>query len=256
MTMRKRLLIFTVTLLCLCVATARAQESGPNRVLSLDGDGDYVEVADSESLNAINSQVTVEAWIKAAKFTGMAPIVFKGDKIKLIASNRSYYLFLGPSGSIGLGSAASGQQERIRLDSMNELIALNTWYHVAGVVDTESGVMRILINGVEVARRDSGRDIYMSALPLWIGWSHEALYSPFAGQMDEVRIWNVARTQEEIRKTMHTTLSGKEPGLVGYWRFDATGDTVTGSSPGSADGKLIGDAHLAEAELPEPGNAT
>ena len=59
--MRKRLLIFTVTLLCLCVAAVRAQQPGPNRVLSLDGDGDYVEIADSENLNAIDSQLTMEA---------------------------------------------------------------------------------------------------------------------------------------------------------------------------------------------------
>ncbi len=264
--MRKILIALLAVLATLITFPAVAS----NRVLSLDGDGDYVEVADSESLNAINSQVTMEAWIKAAKVTGDTPIVFKEDKFKTNLSNRSYYLCLQGDGSIFLGSAPTGIM-RIYLGSIDGLIALNTWYHVAGVVDTESGVMRILVNGVEVAHRDSGKDIYMSALPLRIGWTHEEkenIYSPFAGQMDEVRIWNIARTQEEIQVTMHTTLSGKEPGLVGYWRFDDLGSPSTrkegsdvgspdarkvelsDSSPGHADGKMIGDAHLVEARLP------
>jgi len=35
-----------------------------NHVLFLDGDGDYVEIADSAALKNIDRQVTMEAWIK------------------------------------------------------------------------------------------------------------------------------------------------------------------------------------------------
>ena len=38
--------------------------------------------------------------------------------------------------------------------------------------------------------------------------------------MDEVRIWAVARTEEEIRHGMSCPLSDAEPGLAGYWNFD------------------------------------
>jgi len=42
----------------------------------------------------------------------------------------------------------------------------------------------------------------------------------FTGLIDEVRVWNVGRTQEEIKSTMSTVLSGSETGLLYYWRFD------------------------------------
>jgi len=45
-------------------------------------------------------------------------------------------------------------------------------------------------------------------------------YQYFRGLIDEVRVWNVGRTQSEIKATMNTVLSGGEPGLVYYWRFD------------------------------------
>jgi len=45
-------------------------------------------------------------------------------------------------------------------------------------------------------------------------------YQYFTGVIDEVRVWNVGRTQQEIQSTMNTVLSGSETGLLYYWRFD------------------------------------
>jgi hypothetical protein len=42
----------------------------------------------------------------------------------------------------------------------------------------------------------------------------------FSGVIDEVRMWRVARTQEQLRDSMHLALSGMEAGLVAYWQFD------------------------------------
>ena len=244
---------FVCLFFCFIVSVAHAQ----NHVLSLDGDGDYVELADSESLNAINSQVTMEAWIKATAFPNQWHfILFKGDKRTSNAcENRSYGLCLNSSGFIHLFSAPSGKGQAY-LNSPSGSIALNRWHHVAGIIDAKSGVMKIVLNGVEVARQNFGKDIHVSILPLRIGSSHEEEvqeHSPFAGQIDEVRIWNIARTEEEIHRTMDATLSGKESGLVGYWRFEDDEEIATDSSPNHADGKLMGNAHIAEIELPKPG---
>ena len=227
-----RIIIF---LLIFMTAFISITYSAQNRVLSLDGDGGYMEIEDSESLNAINSQVTMEAWIKPAAFPKEWNfILFKGDKRTSNAcENRSYGLSLNFDGSIQLFSAPSGKGQTY-LDSPSALITLDSWYHVAGVIDSQNGVMKIFLNGVEAASQDFGRNIHMSALPLRIGWSHEAEWggqSSFAGQLDEVRIWDIARTQKEIKRTMHNELSGKEPGLVGYWRFEDVENTAADSSP-------------------------
>jgi len=250
--MKKTLMVLLTLITVLITSPAFAL----NRVLSLDGDGDYVEISDSESLNVINSQVTMEAWIKATAFPNQWNfILFKGDKRTSDAcENRSYVLQLNSSGFIHLASAPSGGSQ-VYLNSPS-VIALNRWYHVAGVIDAKRGVMKIFINGAEVASGDLGRNIHVSSLPLRIGWTHEeevSWHAPFAGQIDEVRIWNIVRTQEEMQRTMHTTLSGKERGLVGYWRFEDVGKVATDSSPHHSDGKLVGDAHCVEAELPKPG---
>jgi len=249
--------IITIIILTFTITIITTPTFAQNRVLSLDGDGDYVEMADSENLNAIDSQVTMEAWVKATMFPNRPmPIIYKGEK-QSPSKNRSYTLWLERNGRIYLDSAPSDKNERIFCMSSTGSIALNTWYHVTGIIDAKNGVMKILINGAVVSSGDFGKDIRVSVLPLRIGFLHgtegETWYSPFAGQIDEVRIWNIARTQEEIRSAMHTTLLGKEPGLVGYWQFDTGKGITIDSSPSRSDGKLQGDAHFIEAELPKPG---
>ncbi|HIC17138.1 TPA: hypothetical protein EYO77_03410 [Candidatus Poribacteria bacterium] len=62
----------------------------------------------------------------------------------------------------------------------------------------------------------------------------------FNGLIDEVRLWNFARTEAEIQSIMNSILTGKEEGLVGYWNFDD--GTTKDLSPYGNDGSLRGDA--------------
>ena len=48
----------------------------------------------------------------------------------------------------------------------------------------------------------------------------------FRGFIDEVRIWNVARSREQILGDMMQELTGLEPGLAGYWKFNEGTGTV------------------------------
>jgi hypothetical protein len=59
--------------------------------------------------------------------------------------------------------------------------------------------------------------------------------------MDEVRIWNKARTQAEIQADMNHPLTGSEMGLVGYWQFNEnTGNTVTDLAGNDNNGTILG----------------
>ena len=217
--------------------------------LTLDGNSSFVEIVDSDLLNAITQQVTVSAWVKPIDFPNeYTAIIQKGDKRTSNVSNRSYTLFLREDGVIQFSLSPRGRGEH-NLFSAPGTISLNTWYHVACVVDAKRDVMRLFINGTEVASGNLSRDsFYQSRLPLRIGWTHEEdtpAHGSFAGQIDEVRIWNIARTEAEIRSDMNTQLTGDEPGLVAYWKFDEETDgIVADASPNKNDGRLIGNAKL------------
>ena len=123
---------------------------------------------------------------------------------------------------------------------------------MAGVVDTQRGVIKVFIDGNEVGSQNilAQEPFYESFLPLRIGSSHEEerdTVSSFVGQIDEVSIWNVALTENHIRSYMKKPLRGNERNLVGYWNFDEENDGIISDvSPNQNDGKLVGNAKLVD----------
>ena len=219
--------------------------------LDLDGKSSYVEIVDSETLNNITEQLTVSVWIRPTSNPNRyTAILSKTDAWVDRIMHRSFILNYKEGGSIQFAASPVGEGEA-SLYSPNGIIKHNIWTHIAGVIDAEKNYMKLFINGIEVSNRDFKwkESIYRSQLPLRIGWSHEnrTAQSPFVGQIDDVRIWNIARTDADIRSDMITPLNGDEPGLVGYWEFNKVTDGIISDiSPNRNDGRLIGNSELTE----------
>jgi hypothetical protein len=62
----------------------------------------------------------------------------------------------------------------------------------------------------------------------------------FRGAIDEVRVWDVARTGAEIFASANTPSTGVEPGLVGRWGFDEGAGDRAADSVGELDGDIVG----------------
>ena len=218
--------------------------------LTLGGNGSFVEIGDSESLDNITEQVTVSAWIKPTSYPDRyVRIILRSDEQKQNYRQRSYILVIRSDGKLKISSSPQ-DGGYASLYSPPDIIKLNTWTHIAGVINAKKDYMKIFVNGYEVGHRHyNGKDSFVKCrLPLRIGATHridQEAQSSFVGQIDEVRVWNVARTEQQIRSDMNTQLNGDEPGLVGYWKFDEeTEDRISDSSLNKNDGKLIGNAKL------------
>ncbi|MDE0315696.1 MAG: tetratricopeptide repeat protein [Candidatus Poribacteria bacterium] len=224
-----------------------AGESVEGTALNLNGNRSFVEIDESESINQISGQVTVSAWIKPTNFPNeYFPIVSKTDEWDSDFKKRSFFLNLKGDGSIQFAASPDGEDDA-SIYSPKSIIELNTWHYIAGVVDTETDIIKLFVDGIQVNQRDfkGKKRIYQSKFPLRIGWSYEEVsaHKSFVGQIDEVRVWNVARTEQQIRADMNTQLNGDEPGLVGYWKFDAENQgVIADATQNRNDGKLIGNA--------------
>ena len=82
-------------------------------------------------------------------------------------------------------------------------------------------------------------DVYSTHNYFKIGGRREEAGQYFDGLIDEVRLWNIIRTESEIQAAMNTSLQGNESGLAGYWNFE---DDAKDLSPNGNDGTLIGQA--------------
>ena len=211
-------------MLYLCIAAlssnAKAQDAG--YALQFDGVDDYVNVTASPSLD-ITSAITIEAWVNKSANVQWASVVTKGRSTSLTVNNYTLH-FDSLGGLIFTHDAPPTAFSSLTFPS-------NEWHHVA--VTWDRILIQFYVDGVidSVATPDTG-----SLLPnnndLTIGADFPGSVEYFPGQLDEVRLWNIARTQQQLQENMCRHLVGTETGLVGYWRFDEVSGGVTGDSSG------------------------
>ncbi|MCP4661616.1 MAG: LamG domain-containing protein, partial [bacterium] len=208
---------------------------GPCRqVMEFDGVGDYVAVEGLhyDTAGAIEA-ITVEAWIRTSNNTGECCIA---------SWDRSEYWRL----SVGFGSNpgriywGTADQASVVDDMIGDVnVADGEWHFIAVTYDRAASTKTIYVDG-ELDRSVSAHAGEALGTGLtrygFIGECSEADtfdgkvndYYYFDGQMAEMRIWDHARTETEIRQDMDRRLSGEEAGLVACWalgHLDHQGDT-------------------------------
>lgn len=118
--------------------------------------------------------------------------------------------------------------------SNQPVLTLNTWNHVAVTFDGEW--YRLYVNAVLKYSTDAFKGKKPFNTPVkYIG----RVDNFFQGRIDDVRLWNRARTQEELQADMNRQLGGNEIGLIGYWHFE--NGIATDYSRSGNDGTLRGD---------------
>lgn len=120
--------------------------------------------------------------------------------------------------------------------TVNNVLNADAWNHLAATFDGD--VLRLFVNGVEVITApDTLPEFAVTRLVnITVARFQGTLTATdpqgAAGMLDELRVWNIARTQAEVQETALQKLTGTEPGLAAYWDFDHPGpvDPTTGKS--------------------------
>gem|GEM_PF-2262695 len=117
------------------------------------------------------------------------------------------------------------------------------WYHLAVVINSASSI-QIYVNGnpvTMVTGNGTGvQSLYTDNSTGRIGHNYSGNnLSYLQGQMDEFSFWDKALSLTEIRNLMCAALSGNEPSLRLYYKFDSpTGNTLVNAVAGGIDGTL------------------
>ncbi len=178
-----------------------ALRGGPQRVagydggaLKFNGSSDYVEVPHSDTLIPTSGKATVSVWINAERHTGPGGATWQGVFAKGGAP-RLYNLFTEASGVLHFSTGASGAYTGSLCTGK---VPLNEWVHVAAVVD---GKHIYYLNGEPAGEGGQGATVPTGGTAaLTIGKTDEANY--FLGMIDDVRLYNTALTQEQIKAAM------------------------------------------------------
>ena len=104
---------------------------------------------------------------------------------------------------------------------------------------------------VDFISNGAGSDISFST-PFLIGKDYRpGTGIPLHGSVENVSIWDIAKSQEEIQGNMFAELSGYEENLVGYWNFnDGEGTALTDLSGNGNNGTIYGATWIDDFPLP------
>jgi len=199
--------------------------------VNFDGSNDYLEVANNSSL-VPTSAMTVSAWIKvdwdnSPAFPRIVDKNFTSYRLAIdkLSVEKSLFFFI------------NGQFAKSTANALNT----DNWQHVVGVFDkslhSAGNSIRLYINGSEasyITQQSTGGNITSTSDNLHIG-SDITDDAYFAGNIDEVAIWDTALDAEAVAAIYNSGVptnlliaSGNydeyTDNLQGYWRM-GDGDT-------------------------------
>ena len=215
---------------------------GQEHSLYFDGTG-YLEVTDVNFGQL--DHLTLEAWAKPIDMgSGYEKVIFH---FRLPDEPTSFNLFY--YGHQDDDFMASRIQTSPRVDTNAGSITSGQWVHTAMAYDGEQ--MRMYLNGECMDSAYYNEPVYERIADLSMGglsWGDPE--SGFNGHIDELRIWDSARSQQQIRSNMSNQLNGNEPGLIGYWPLNSgSGNNANDYSSSGNDMTIYGGTNWSE-DLP------
>lgn len=195
--------------------------------LRFDHRGDMVTVPHNAAFDEIEAtdEFTFEAWVNIEHYdNGFFPIF---DKYK--PSIDWGWQFLCTYWGVELNTIYSNVSSGVAVET-------GKWTHVAISYRRSAGTARFYLNGALSAEKPFDGDLpdVESEHPLLVGYGPSGGDEQAFGMIDEVRIWNVARSEQEIRDNMNVRLAGNETGLVLCLAFDEGMGTATDDLSGHA----------------------
>ncbi len=214
----------------LFILTSWQPLSAQNNALTFDGSDDYVALPSSLYTDNLSGKtaLTIEYWFKGTEL--LSAVRFQSGEGYVVAgwSDPPQFIISTDGLTNGVTIGTSGEIED------------GNWHHIACVwkSNTENGFQTYVDGVLKNQRTSVNVTLPTISSGAWLG-SLPGNQEFLNGSLDEVRIWNTARTATEIRENMMRTLDGDESGLVAYYRLnEASGTTAYDAASNGYNGTL------------------
>ena len=186
--------------------------------LSFDGIQQYAIIGPVPEFDV--DDVTVEAWFRCTSLpSDYGFFVWNGDDRP---GRDPFSLCMLPDGRV---SAATYWDTGAAVVESDSPLSLDVWHHVSWVVSGTQHIAWLMVDGTRQTATASIPSGPAKGTSFMAFGTLSGSYPPvpghlFAGDLDEVRVWGLSRTEQDIVRDMYRPLQGNEPGLLAYWSFD------------------------------------
>jgi len=190
--------------------------------IEFDGYNTVVSLPASNSPSVAGRSLTLEGWIALGAYPwNWAPIIQQGD-------DDGYFLGVDSHGYPGFMVKVDGTWEQLTIPGKPPYtdanhLSLLKWYHIAGTYNKNDGMIRLYVNGKEIANRLSGKGgVQTVNADMRIGkaailrkpteGTNTNLGSDYGidGLLDEVKVYNSALTSSQVS----ASYAGYNPGIA------------------------------------------
>lgn len=199
---------------------------------TFDGTGDYAQTGASTSMDISGtSAITMSFWVKISSLPGSTVCPLSLTETGYNDTTHDKNFEINSSGIVSF-YVYDGSEERATATSA---LSTSTWHHITGQF-VGANDLRLYVDGQLVNKNTTAASTYDFTTPQLVfgGKLGGGCTTDFAGQIDDVRVYNYARTSSQIVQDMNAghPLGGSPIGSqVGYWKFDEmANDTCSGGS--------------------------
>ncbi|MBI5764276.1 MAG: hypothetical protein HZA51_12210 [Planctomycetes bacterium] len=196
--------------------------------LQFDGVNDSVNVPGGASLN-LTSNLTIEAWVRPGGINGSKRVVSKHTPLMC-----NGFGFGQIDGKVRFTTYCIQD-----FDTTGQYLTSGVWRHIAVVFDSDYDT-HFYVDGSFVETIAGNAAATGTNAALSIGQLDNSGGDFWNGLIDEIRVWNIARSPCDIEAYYDRQVDPNTQGLVGYWRFDESlgNQSVIDSSPSANNGTL------------------
>jgi hypothetical protein len=219
--MKKILITLTISLLSLSLFAQDALNA-----LNFDGIDDKVEITNGDF--QFESQITVMGWIKwnvnpdsTDNFANIISVA-KDDN-----HNEQFVIQRNTNSNLEFALVLEKSNKITRQHICSEIIMeKDVWIHFAATYN--GNVQRLYINGILEATKGGNGNVRTFNTDMKATIGSFAPYNGrfFNGEIDEMSIWDIALTEDQILDFMNETLDETQEGLQAYYNFDEIVDDI------------------------------
>ncbi|RPG56515.1 MAG: hypothetical protein CBD95_004560, partial [Flavobacteriales bacterium TMED235] len=235
-----------------------------SKAYKFNGTNNYIEVPYAAENHPSN--FTIELWARLDQDTGTWQSPLSSRYGARPWNNLSGYNFYAVNGlgswSFSTGSGGAWEGVGTSTSTIGEIyngttLKFGIWTHLASTYDGTT--IRFYVNGALVGTDSAGysrvgfNSIPQRPLRIGAGRTESSAIYFFNGAVDEVRIWNYARTRNEINNKKNAILTGQETGLVSYYNFD-NGNASNETGVSARDGTLYNSPSIITRTTPYEAN--
>jgi len=206
-----------------------------NYSMNFDGSNNFVEINHHSSLELSN--LSISFWMKTSNTNSGIKSLIAKENFNNDDVNGEWWVYMNHASQNKVNFYVI-ENNTYGGVTHTSLLNDNIWHFVSITRNGDTGEQIITVDGQNPIFSSGPTGILSEPVSLFIGGGNNYNYN---GLIDNVAIWNVILTPEELVLHMHCPLTGQEEGLVGYWNFnEGSGNTAYDISENGHHGVING----------------